>query len=240
MESGGIVIDERRLPGRQGRLVFAMLAAEHRHPLSRDELGEQLWGERPPPAWEVALSAIVSKLRGLLREAGLPPGTITTAFGCYRLDLPGHAWIDLEAAVDALHEAEVLLQRGDARGAYGPAHIAGYIAGRPFLPGEDGPWATRRREDLGRVLLRATDALAQVCAAVGEPVLATQYAERAVQLEPLREAGWRQLMRRYVEDGSPAQAIRTFERCRKTLAEELGVSPGRETEDLYLEILRSS
>ncbi len=53
VEFGGVLVDERRLPGRQGRLVFAMLAAEHHRPLSRDEIGEQLWViiHRRPGRW---------------------------------------------------------------------------------------------------------------------------------------------------------------------------------------------
>ena len=47
-ESDGVVIDEARFPGRQGRLLFAYLVAEQGRPVPRDELAEALWGEALP------------------------------------------------------------------------------------------------------------------------------------------------------------------------------------------------
>ncbi len=77
------MIDEARFPGRQGRLVFAYLAAEQGRPVPRDELAEALWGEAPPPTWDKALTVIVSKLRGLLAEHGGGANALTGG-GCGR------------------------------------------------------------------------------------------------------------------------------------------------------------
>jgi DNA-binding SARP family transcriptional activator len=60
---------------------------------------------------------------------------------------------------------------------------------------------------------------------------------QAVTIEPLREAGWRRLMALHAENGDRASALRVYERCRKTLAEELGVRPAPETEARYTELL---
>lgn len=61
-ESGTVLLDERRLMGRQGRLVFAYLVGEHLRAVSRDELAEELWLGTLPPSWERSLSALISKL----------------------------------------------------------------------------------------------------------------------------------------------------------------------------------
>ena len=42
-----VLVDEERFPGRQGRLVFAYLVAEHGKPVLRDDLAEAIWSERP-------------------------------------------------------------------------------------------------------------------------------------------------------------------------------------------------
>ncbi len=45
----------------------------------------------------------MTKLRALLEECGVEGSTaLTSAFGCYKLTLPAGAWIDVDAAVEAL------------------------------------------------------------------------------------------------------------------------------------------
>src|SRR6476660_1409942 len=106
LESNGVVIDEARFLGRQGRLLFAYLVAEQGRPVPRDDLAEALWGESPPATWDKALAVLVSKLRGLLAGSGLDGAKVlTSAFGCYRLDLPAESWVDVVAAVDAVEAA---------------------------------------------------------------------------------------------------------------------------------------
>lgn len=57
--------------------------------MPREELAEALWGDAPPPTWDKALSVLASKLRVLLTSMGLEGARVlTSAFGCYRLELP--------------------------------------------------------------------------------------------------------------------------------------------------------
>ena len=96
IEAGEVHIDEHRFPGRQGRLVFAYLVLEQGRPVPHEELAEALWGEAPPAAWKKALTVLVSKIRGLLAECGIDgEKALTSAFGCYRLDLPADTWVDV-------------------------------------------------------------------------------------------------------------------------------------------------
>lgn len=88
LRANGVEVDERGFPGRQGRLVFAYLATEQR-PVPRHELAQALWGDSPPPTWEKALTVIVSKFRDVLDGCGLDGSrALTSAFGCYALELP--------------------------------------------------------------------------------------------------------------------------------------------------------
>jgi len=239
VERDDVLITESWFPGRQGRLAFAMLAGERDRALAREELADELWGEELPRAWEVALRALISKLRGALAEVGLDGATaLPHAFGCYQLRLPQGAWVDLEAAVDAIHRAETALRDGDLDAANGWALPASQIARRPLLPAETGPWVTRRRAELAEVRVRSLECRAEVLLARGDPVLAARDAREVVDLEPFRETAHRLLMRAHAAAGNPAEALRVYERCRATFREELGIDPSRATEDLYLEILR--
>ena len=238
---GGVLITEARFPGRQGRLAFAMLAAERGRSIPKEELAEELWAGEPPVAWEVALRAIVSKLRTVLAEAGLDgQRSIAHAFGCYQLRLPADAWLDLQVAADAVHRAETAYRDRDHANAMGWALAANSIARRGFLPGGDGPWSLRRRRELQDVRVRALECRARVLLDRAEPASAARDAELVLELEPFRESAYRLLMRAHVEAGNLGEALRTFERCRSTIVDELGVNPSAETEALYLEILRSA
>lgn len=226
---GRSLVRADRLPGRQGRLVLAYLVTERSRAVSRDELAESLWPHSLPAAFDVALSAVVSKLRSLCAELGLGRDSVKTASGCYRLALPADSWVDTEEALASVHLAEAALQANDHRLAYGPAIVACMILRRPFLPGDDGAWIDRRRETLRKARLRALDCLAQIHAATGEHALALRAADEAVDLEPFREAGYRRLMLLHDAAGNRAEALRVYATLETLLHRELNTTPGAET-----------
>lgn len=230
------LVDQSAFPGRQGRLAFGYLTLQRR-PVPRDELATLLWGDTPPASSEVALSAVVSKLRGVLRAAGLGARALESALGCYELHLPAGTWVDVEAAGEALHEAEVQLRTGDAAGAWAAANIAYHIARRPFLPGDDGIWVEQQRGHLLALLARATECFAEASLSKGEPEIALALAEELVGYEPFRESAYQLLMRAHAAAGNRAEALRAFERCRRLLAEELGADPSPETQALHVRLL---
>ena len=235
----GRVVDEASLPGLQGRVVLAMLAAERERSVSRDELADELWAEERPPAWEIGLKALVSKLRTALADVGVDGQTIAGAFGLYQLKLPPRTWIDLEAAADGLHRAETLVGKERWDDAAGWALAARAITSRPFVEGANGPWVERRRAWLRDLYLRSLEVLADVWIRRGDHILAVSDTEEALRSEPFRESLYRLLMRAHASAGNRAEALKVYERCRRLLADELGVDPSPEIEAIYLDILRS-
>lgn len=240
IEAGGEIRGQRAFQSQQGRLAFAYLVCERTRPVTRTELAEALWSERLPPSWDTALSAIVSRLRALLSRTGLDgPGVLLGGSGCYELRLPDGAWVDVEAAVGGIHDAEAALKAGDPGRAYGPSAVALQVARRPFLPGEEGPWVERIRDKLASIQVRALECRAEVYLWNGEHALAAEAARDAAALEPFRESAYRLLMRAQAAAGNAAEALRTYERCRQVIAEELGVHPSRQTREVYREVLQS-
>ena len=233
-------IDQSDFPGQQGRVAFALLVVERSRPVGRAELVDALWPADAPSSSDVALNAIMSKLRTLLSKAGLKgAATLVSSQGCYELRLPPDAWVDLEAAADAIHEAETALRAGNPAAAYGPSAVAHHIARRPLLPGADGPWLEARRQRLRNTLLRALECRAEVYLWNDEHSLAIDAAQELVALEPLRESGHRLLIRALSQSGNSAEALRAYERCRRLIAEELGVDPSRQTKAVYESVLAS-
>lgn len=240
IEANGATLDERSFAGRQGRLVFAYLLAAEGRPVPRDELADVLWGDAPPARWEKALSVLVSKLRALLEECGLDgQAALRSAFGCYQLVLPRGAWIDVAAAREAVNRAEASLDTDEVAAAREAAGEAAALARRTFLPGEDGSWVEEKRRELGEVLVRALECLADACLAAGDAREAVRRAEELITLEPYREGGYRRLMQAHAAAGDSAEALRVYERCRRLLADELGAYPSPETESIHRDLLRA-
>lgn len=228
---GRCVHDE--LPGRQGRLLFAYLAANRARAVGREELVDAIWPSNPPAAVDAALSALLSKLRRVLG------GERVDGRSALRLRLPPDAWIDVEAAGEALHRAESAAARSDWPAAWAPARVVQHVAVRTFLPGEEAPWIEDRRRRLGEMYVRALELAAEASVEIGGSELAT--AERAarslVERAPCRESGYRLLMRVLVARENHAEALRVYDGLRSLLREELGVAPASATQAVYRDIL---
>ena len=238
VETDGVVIDEERFQGRQGRLFFAYLVAEQGRAVPRDELAEALWGSAPPTSWDKSLTVIASKLRNLLADHGFDgANALTGAFGCYRLALPEGTWVDVIVAANAAQEAEEALAAGDLDEAKTAAALAASLVRQPFLPGEEGTWVEEKRRGLANVRGRALSALADAYLRSGDAPEAAKWAEQTITLEPFRESGYRRLMEAHVAAGNRGEALRVYEQCRTLLAEELGAYPSPETESVYRALL---
>jgi DNA-binding SARP family transcriptional activator len=242
IENDGRLVGEPAFPGRLGRLAFAYLTANRSRPITRSELADALWGDAPPEDAEASLSAILSKLRAVLRAAGWSPAeaTIDVRSSTLGLCLPSNTWVDVEASANAIDEAEGALRAGRPGPAWGLANLVVAITRRPFLPGHDSPWVEGRRERQRSLLRRGLECLAAASESGGESDLAVQYMTEAIALEPFRETAYRSLMRLHASIGNRAEALRVFARCRELLRDELGASPSPQTEAVFLEILRET
>lgn len=226
VESGGAVFDERGLPGGQGRVILAMLAVEHRRPLSREEIADELWPSELPRSWKTALRAVVSKLRAAFAASGISPHRlITNAFGCYQLHLPRDGWLDVDAARDCLHAATTALRREDAHSVLPNARVTSLICRQPFLAGQYGTWTCAQRDRLEDFRVRAEACLADAYAMLSEHELSALAAETALGLDPYRERLHQRLIRSRLLAGDRAGAAHAFERCRELFDTELRIQP---------------
>jgi DNA-binding SARP family transcriptional activator len=213
-------------PGRQGRLVFAALALA-RGPVDRHELADLLWPNQLPTSWTRDLSAVISKLRALL--AGTAE-LVTGSGRWYALELPA-ATIDVETAALAIDRAEHDRAHGDLDGALRKAARAATILTEPFLPGDECPWVDDRRAELRDRLRRALELRAEVLIEQRSPA-ALAAADALVDLDPAREHAYVLIMRAQLALGDRVEALRTYERLRKLLAEEFGLSPSPVADEL--------
>ena len=211
-----------------------VLINRHRH-IPRDELAEALWREPDPAAIDARLNPLLSKLRRVF-GADAVDGRSTI-----RLCLP-EAWVDLEAAAEAIHRAESsVAQQGWAR-AWGPALTALFVAERDFLPGEDAPWIDEIRHQLTELRLRALECYAAAGLGLGGTELAgaVRTARQLTRVAPLRESGYRYLMQALAAQGNLAEALGVYGQLSGCLRDQLGVSPSPATRELYERLLAAT
>lgn len=238
VEHGERVLTDAALGGPQGRLLFAFLGTRRSQPISKTQVIDAVWGVETPPSVDTAINALVSKLRAVLRKAGVPPPHgIASEVGTYQFVMS--AWIDIEHARTAIDRAEGALRRKSFSDAWSDANVAAAITRPSFLPDEQRPWAQHQREIVARVLRRALLVLSAVSTANGEHELAIQHASAALTAEPFDEIACQALMRAHAGAGNRAEALRVYANCRKLFRNELGAEPSAQTSAVFLEILRS-
>lgn len=225
--SNGEAVSEDAFAGRQARTLFVRLAAIH-DAVPQVQLADDLWGADWPASWQLSLRALVSKVRRTLSRVGVAPA-ILSADGTYAMRLPVGAWLDIDAAVEAMHLAEIARSAGDLQAAAGWALAARAISSRSLLPGEDAEWLDLLRRRLADVRLRALECLAETWIAQGDAALAARDAAEAIAVDPFRETAHRLLIRAHLAAGDRGAAADALAACRRLLQDELGVSPSPAT-----------
>ena len=233
IESGGAVVDHRVFDTPHAQLALAYLICERSRPVDRAEINDLL---AQSAGSSIDADDLLARLRVALGEH-VPAGELRLDTATVELALPGNTWVDVEAAIDAIHEAEGALRAGRAPDAFGPSAIAHHIARRPFLPGERGSWVETQRERLRGILLRALEARGEVFLWNRETSLAIEAAREVVHLEAYRETGYQLLMRALAAGGNTADALRAYERCRQVLREKLGIEPSAQTRAVFEQLV---
>ncbi len=232
VELNGRLVEDA-LPGAKGRLLFAYLALNRDRRMSRDELLAAVYGQDASPEQHPSLSVLLSKLRSVIGHE------LLAGRSEIELVLPRDAFVDVEAAREALHRAESHVAAGQWAESWGPAGVAYHVARRPLLQGEDRPWLEEWRRRLEDIHLRGLECFAQARLGLGGPTLsqAEACARRLIELAPYRENGHRILMEALERRGNVAEALLAYDRLRVLLRDQLGVAPGPAVQSVHARLL---
>ena len=219
--------------GSRQRDLLALLLLEVDHTVSVDRLIDRLWDGTPPPTASSALQVYIAKLRKLFDD----PTIIITGNGGYRLRID-------DSALDS-RRFEHLSRTGQAALAAGSFEVAATtlrssldiwrgdaLSDVRHLEGAQIE-ATRLEELRGRTIGDLIDAEL----AVGHHSESIAELEHLVDVHPLRERHWAQLMLALYRDGRQADALRAYRRASLVLGEELGIEPGPHLRELEEQIL---
>ena len=97
-------------------------------------------------------------------------------------------------------------------------------------------WMIRQRERFNRMVVHSLDRLVDIYIEERSYVKGIEYVNRLLRLSRWREKAHRQLMWLLARSGQRGAALTQYDTCVEILAEEFGVEPSEETEQLYLQI----
>jgi len=232
-EDDGTELPATELP-RRARQVLAVLAARHGRIQSKDALADAVWGDDLPGNHVAALEHYVSVIRRRLQpDASAASCFIVTRSGGYLFDT-GRAGLDLADLRQRVRDLDSLPPGGAERLAV-HQEILSLARELPFPEDPYADWADSARTE---VQIAAVNARLELAAAVlaSDATRSLRLAQEAIELNPFLEPAYRAAMDAAVAMGRPDDALRFFERCRKTLSDELGVAPSADLLRLHREI----
>ena len=210
-------------PKRLALLAYLALATTGA-PVRRDALLALFWPELGEDEGRRALRQALYYLRraigddvlvGAGDELALKPGALRCDARVF------------EQLVDAGRSEEALaLYRGD--------FFAGFHV--DDVSSEFEEWVSRTRARLERRAFTAAWDAADAAASAGDTERAIEIGQRACQLDPDQEAGWRRLMTLHERVGDRTGALRTYEALANRLEQEFDAKPSPETESLVRRI----
>ena len=234
------VVHDGTLPalgGTRERAVLALLLLSRNQVVSADRLIDDLWDGRPPDGASKALQVYVSRLRKALGQASLDGRLLTQSPGYLIRVGPGELDADRfdtlvsrareEAATGDHHRAAATLRAALALWR-GPALAD--IAAAPFAGSE----AVRLEE----ARLAALEERIDADLACGHHAEVIAELDALTRTHPVRERLWAGLMTALYRTGRQAEALRTYQRLRRVLGDDLGIEPSPTLARLETAILR--
>jgi DNA-binding SARP family transcriptional activator len=219
-------------------LLKALIAFGGRQvPLER--VADALWPRIDSDYAQRSLTTTLHRLRKLLGDET----AIILAAGKLSLD-PHRFWIDSWALEQALGEFQGLLKLPAEGAAPAAVELLGSAIERvmalyqgPLLSKDhDYAWVAAPRQQLHARLLRfVADAASALEAALG-PAAAARLYNRGIDIDPLAESLYRQLMSMHLRHGQRSEAVDAYERCRETLRHSLQSEPSPQTQQLFKSI----
>jgi DNA-binding SARP family transcriptional activator len=199
------------LSNRKAEAILIYLASTRR-PQPREVLADLLWDERTQSQALAYLRVALSALRKAL-EGSLVIGRETVA-----LNLAEPVWMDsvqLEDCLKVVHQqgkvtAETAPQVAGALELYQGDFLEGFSVSdcRRFEE-----WGMRERERLHHLAVDGLSELVAYQIEQGEYQLGMEHASRLLELDPLMEAGHRQMMRLLAGSGQRTAALAQYESC---------------------------
>ena len=227
--------DAIALGGAKQRAVLALLALHADEIVPIERLIDELWHDDPPRSAAHSLEAYVSRLRQLLEPAGLH----------VRRHGVGYALVLGDASLDArsfarLHDesAQAAAAGDDVRASSLASAALALWRGAVLADVPLGRWASVEAERLEERRLLVFEQRVEAELRLGRHEDLVAELQAVARHHPYRERLVGLTMLALYRSGRPADALDAYEQTRLRLAEDLGLQPGTELQQLSGRIVR--
>jgi len=218
----------------KARTVFQYLVVQIGRPVRREVLMELMWPDHSVSSARNNLNAALYSLRNTLDQHGRKAQYILYKDGCYLPNPEFMWWIDRSEFLTALQHAELARRGGHAAHA-----VTAYLRavrlyrGPLFEDDRDGDWYLPEQRRLRDLYLRAVEELGEIHLEQRDVAAAVQFGQLALTADQCCEPAHRLLMRCYALQNQQQLVSRQYRLCSDALRDELGVSPGTDTVQLF-------
>jgi DNA-binding SARP family transcriptional activator len=218
----------------KARTVFEYLVLHIGRPVRREVLMELMWPDHSVGSARNNLNAALYSLRNTLDQHGRKVQYILYKHGCYMPNPELMWWIDRTEFLTALQHAELARRGGHSKQAVSAYFKAVRLYRGPlFEDDRDGDWYLPEQRRLNELYLQAVEGLAELHLEQRDLAAAVRFGQLALSADQCCEPAHRLLMRCYALQHQQQLVSRQFRLCSDALQDELGVSPGADTVQLF-------
>jgi DNA-binding SARP family transcriptional activator len=218
----------------KARTVFQYLVVQIGRPVRREVLMELMWPDHSVGSARNNLNAALYSLRNTLDQHGRRVQYILYKDGCYLPNPELMWWVDRTEFLTTLQYAERARRGGHARQAVDAYLRAVRLYRGPlFEDDRDGDWYLPEQRRLNELYLQAVGDLAEIHLEQRDLAAAVRFGQLALTADQCCEPAHRLLMRCYALQNQQQLVSRQYRLCSDALRDELGVSPGADTIQLF-------
>jgi len=205
--------------GAQHLLAFLALS---KRAVRRSHIAGTLWGDVPDERAAGNLRSAIWRLR----QTGLDLLRVTGSHLC----LSATVMVDID-------ELELIARTvADPSASLVALQLDAMPLGGELLPGWDDDWVLLERERQRQILLHVLDALCERWTHERRFEEAVRAGFAAIASEPLRESSQRALIKAFIAEGNPSEALRHYWQYSQLLRSELGLEPSPRISELVARI----
>lgn len=236
-----VTCNDLPLAGLEARRVQELLSylLLHRHRAhSREVLAALLWGEQATAQSKKYLRQALWLLQTAL-DAALPTADqplLLVDAEWIQVNPAVVVWLDVACLEDAFNQVKGVAGKDLTVQQVALLEPLVTLYEGDLLEGWYHDWCFLQRERLQNLYLALLDKLLGYCETQRQFDQGVRYGAFILQFDRARERTHRRLMRLQYLSGYRTDALRQYERCRRALADELGVAPSRSTQQLYEQI----